>query len=172
MGRPREAPFFVSDAAADMVAPMRILLIAVLCLLPAATSAAASAAPPKSEALSVLTAKGERRFTVEVVREEADRNRGLMFRKSLAADAGMLFDYDPPQEVSFWMKNTLIPLDIIFIGTDGRIIKIAARTTPLSLEPIPSGGVVRGVFEIKGGGAAKLGINVGDRVRHPIFPAE
>jgi hypothetical protein len=95
-----------------------------------------------------------------------------MFRKSLAEDAGMLFDYDPPQEVSFWMKNTLIPLDIIFIGTDGRIIKIAARTTPLSLDPIPSGGTVRGVFEIRGGGAAKLGIEVGDRVRHSIFPAE
>lgn len=154
-----------------MVAPMRILLIAVLCLLPAATSAAASAAPPKSEALSVLTAKGERRFTVEVVREEAERNRGLMFRKSLAADAGMLFDYDPPQEVSFWMKNTLIPLDLLFLDERGGIIRIAAEATPLSEAPIPSGAPVLGVLEIMGGRAAEAGIAVGDRVLHPSFRA-
>jgi uncharacterized membrane protein (UPF0127 family) len=83
----------------------------------------------------------------------------------------MLFDYDPPQEVAFWMKNTYIPLDIIFIDATGRIIRIAENTTPLSLEPIPSGGVARGVLEIKGGQSAKLGIKAGDRVRHALFDA-
>lgn len=81
----------------------------------------------------------------------------------------MLFDYDPPQQIAFWMKNTYIPLDIIFVGADGKIITIAAKTTPLSLEQIPSGGAARGVLEIAGGVSATLGIKVGDRVRHRLF---
>jgi uncharacterized membrane protein (UPF0127 family) len=121
--------------------------------------------------VTIETAKTERVFQVEIVREERDRNRGLMFRQSLPDNGGMLFDYDPPQEVAFWMKNTYIPLDIIFIDATGRIIRIAENTTPLSLEPIPSGGVARGVLEIKGGQSAKLGIKAGDRVRHALFDA-
>jgi len=124
---------------------------------------------PKLERVAIDTAKGERVFMVEVVRAEPERNRGLMFRHSLPDDGGMLFDYDPPQEIAFWMKNTFIPLDILFIDAGGRIITIAANTTPLSLERIPSSGAVRGVLEVKGGMAAKLGIKVGDRVRHPWF---
>ena len=147
---------------------MRVLLFLAMML----AAAPAFAAAAKTERLVVETAAGEHAFDVEVVREEKKRNRGLMYRKKLAADAGMLFDYDPPQEVAFWMKNTLIPLDIIFIGVDGRIITIAAMTTPLSLDPIPSDGVARGVLEIKGGRAEKLGIKVGDRVRHALFPAK
>jgi uncharacterized protein len=123
----------------------------------------------KTERLVVETALGDRPFDVEVVREESARNRGLMFRHSMPAGAGMLFDYDPPQEIAFWMKNTYIPLDIIFIGADGRIIAIAAKTTPLSLERIPSGGAARAVLEINGGLSAKRGIEVGDRVRHTLF---
>ncbi len=129
-------------------------------------------AAAKTEKLVVETAAGERVFNVEVVREEKDRNRGLMYRKKLGDHAGMLFDYDPPQDVAFWMKNTYIPLDIIFIDAQGRIITIAAETEPLSLDRIPSNGVARGVLEIKGGLAAKRGIKVGDKVRHTIFPAQ
>src|SRR5262245_22461982 len=140
---------------------MRVLLYLAIML-----AAAPAFAATKTERLVVETAAGERAFDVEVVREEKERNLGLMYRKKLAADAGMLFDYDPPQEVAFWMKNTYIPLDIIFIGADGRIITIAANTTPLSLDRIPSNGVARGVLEIKGGLAEKLGIKLGDRVRH------
>ncbi len=121
------------------------------------------------ERLSIESARGEQVFQVEVVKEERDRNRGLMFRRHMATDHGMLFDYDPPQEISFWMKNTYIPLDIIFVGTDGRIITIAANTKPLDQTPLPSNGVIRGVLEINGGLSAKLGIKVGDRVRHRLF---
>ena len=147
---------------------MRFLIFALL----AVTSAPAVLSPgetQKTEPLVIETAKGQRSFDVEVVREESARNRGLMFRHAMPADHGMLFDYDPPQNIAFWMKNTYIPLDIIFIGADGRIITIAQNTTPLSLERIPSGGSARGVLEINGGVSAKLGIAVGDRVRHRLF---
>jgi uncharacterized membrane protein (UPF0127 family) len=146
---------------------MRVLfLLAALVFL----VAPAQAAEGKTEKLVIVTAAGERAFDVEVVREEKDRNQGLMYRKRLAHNAGMLFDYDPPQDVAFWMKNTYISLDIIFIDADGKIITIAAKTKPLSLDRIPSHGVTRGVLEIKGGQAAKLGIKVGDRVKHALFP--
>lgn len=125
----------------------------------------------KLDRLSIDSANGERTFMVEVVREEKDRNRGLMFRQSLAEDRGMLFDYDPPQAIDFWMKNTYISLDIIFVDAAGRIITIAQNTTPLSLDHIPSGGPARGVLEIKGGLSAKLGIRAGDRVHHALFDA-
>ena len=123
----------------------------------------------KEEPLTIESTKGEQVFSVEVVRKEKDRNRGLMFRQAMGADRGMLFDYDPPQSISFWMKNTFIPLDIIFIAADGRILNIAEKTTPLSLERLPSAGAVRGVLEINGGLSAKLGIKAGDKVRHAIF---
>lgn len=126
-------------------------------------------AAQKAEQVTIETAKGERTFTVEVVREEKDRNRGLMFRQEMAESAGMLFDYDPPQQISFWMKNTFIPLDIIFIGADGRILNIAEKTTPLSLERLPAAGKARGVLEINGGLSEKLGIKPGDKVRHTLF---
>lgn len=146
---------------------MRVLLYLAIVFAVAPAFAAA-----KTERLVVETSAGVRVFDVEVVREEKERNRGLMYRKKLADTGGMLFDYDPPQDVAFWMKNTYIPLDIIFIDASGRIITIAAETTPLSLDRIPSNGLARGVLEIKGGLAAKRGIKVGDRVRHAIFPAQ
>jgi hypothetical protein len=133
-----------------------------------ALPAMAGKAPP-TQVLKVETAKGTKTFHVEVVREEKDRNRGLMYRRTMGADHGMLFDYDPPVDIAFWMKNTYIPLDIIFIDAEGRIIRIAENTTPLSLDHIPSGGPARGVLEINGGLSAKLGIGPGDRVHHALF---
>ena len=147
---------------------MRILFLFAAMVFATAPAMAAT----KTERLVIETAKGEQVFKVEVVREEKERNRGLMYRKHLADNRGMLFDYDPAQDVAFWMKNTYIPLDIIFIGADGKIITIAANTTPLSLDRIPSNGVARGVLEINGGFAEKLGIKVGDRVRHAVFEAK
>jgi hypothetical protein len=149
-------------------------LILILSLIFAAAPAAPAPALPvvALELLTIDTANGEQEFSVEIVREEKDRNRGLMYRRKMARDRGMLFDYDPPQPVSFWMKNTYIALDIIFIGGDGRIITIAENTTPLSLAPIPSGGAARGVLEINGGLSKKLGIKVGDRVRHALFDGQ
>lgn len=140
------------------------LLSLIFAAAPTTASPTADTQPLKIEATT-----GDREFAVEVVREEKERNRGLMFRRHMADDRGMLFDYNPPQAVSFWMKNTYIPLDIIFIDARGRIITIAENTKPLSLETIPSGGVARGVLEINGGLAKKLGIKVGDRVRHALF---
>ena len=115
--------------------------------------------------LTVHSRGGTHRFTVEVARTAEQQARGLMYRQALAGDRGMLFPYDPPRPASFWMKNTLIPLDIIFIGADGRITNIAADTVPLSLDPVTSLGVpASAVLELPGGRAAELGIQAGDRV--------
>jgi len=133
------------------------------------SSVAFSAKAPETQTLSIDAGKGTKTFHVEVVREEKDRNRGLMYRRHMAADHGMLFDYDPPVDIAFWMKNTYIPLDIIFVGADGRIIRIEENATPLSLAHIPSGGPARGVLEINGGLSAKLGIGPGNLVHHALF---
>lgn len=98
-------------------------------------------------------------FNVEVARTDAEQDRGLMFRTSLPADGGMLFPFAKPRIGSFWMKNTLIPLDMIFIRADGSIDRIAENTIPESLEPVVSGGEVSAVLELAGGTAARLGID-------------
>ena len=114
--------------------------------------------------LTVQSHNGTHRFTVEVARSPEQQAMGLMHRQSLAPDRGMLFPYEPPQNASFWMKNTLIPLDIIFIRDDGTVALVAANTVPLSLDPIASLEPVAAVLEIAGGRAAELGIEVGDKV--------
>lgn len=114
--------------------------------------------------LTIRSASGEHRFTVEVAATAQEQNDGLMYRRSLAPDRGMIFPYDPPQSVAFWMKNTLIPLDMIFIRKDGTIARIVANTVPLSLEPVPGGEPVAAVLELAGGRAAELAIREGDRV--------
>lgn len=117
-----------------------------------------------------IVAGGQRyAFKIEMAVTPAQRSRGLMNRSELAPDAGMLFDYGEPRYVSFWMKDTLIPLDMIFIKNDGRIARIAKRTVPLSLAAVPSGEPVRAVLEVIGGTADRLGIGPGDTVIHPIF---
>lgn len=123
-----------------------------------------SAAGLEQLPLTIRTATGIHRFAVEVARTPEEQATGLMHRQSLAPDRGMLFPYDPPQPASFWMKNTLIPLDIIFIRADRTIARIAANTVPLSLDPVPSLEPVVAVLEIAGGRAAELGIREGDRV--------
>jgi uncharacterized protein len=115
--------------------------------------------------LTIRSASGEHRFTVEVAATAEQQTRGLMFRRTVGPNRGMIFPYDPPLEVAFWMKNTLIPLDMIFIRADGRIARIAANTTPESLDPVPSGEPISAVLEIRGGRAAELGIREGDIVR-------
>ena len=122
------------------------------------------------EPLEIVTHDGRTlKFQVEFVDTDETRERGLMFRKSLAPDAGMLFDFITEQPVAFWMKNTLIPLDIIFIGKDGRIVNIARQAKPMDETPLPSDGAIRGVLEIKGGRAAELDIEPDDLVKHRIF---
>lgn len=119
--------------------------------------------------LEIVSKSGVHVFSVEVVSNDADRAKGLMFRKELPEGRGMLFDFQRDQEIAMWMRNTYIPLDMIFIAGDGRIRRIAENTEPMSERIIPSGGPVRGVLEVIGGTARRLGIAPGDRVAHPIF---
>ena len=119
--------------------------------------------------LSIDTAAGTLQFKVELAVTPAQRQRGLMFRQELAADAGMLFDFGRPSPVSMWMRNTYIPLDMLFIAEDGRIVKIVERTIPLSLTTISSDRPVRAVLELKGGTVSRLGISTGDRARYEVF---
>ena len=119
--------------------------------------------------LEIASKTGVHVFSVEVVDNDADRAKGLMYRKELPEGKGMLFDFKTEQEASFWMENTYIPLDMIFIRGNGTILRIAENTEPLSTRLIPSGGRVRGVLEVIAGTARKLGIAPGDRVAHPIF---
>ena len=147
---------------------LRRLLLGVIMLL-AALPAAALETFGRST-LTIETAAGGRyRFDVELAETPAQQAQGLMFREKMAADAGMLFVYDRPQPASFWMKNTLIPLDMIFIGADGRVVNIHERAVPHSLDAIPSAGPVKAILEINGGMSSRLGIRPGDRVVHPVF---
>ena len=123
------------------------------------------------QTLEIASKTGVHIFSVEVVDNDADRAKGLMYRKELPEGRGMLFDFHRDQEVSFWMQNTYIPLDMIFIRGDGQILRIEENTVPLSTRMIPSRGAVRAVLEVIGGTSRKLGIAPGDRVASPIFRA-
>jgi uncharacterized membrane protein (UPF0127 family) len=121
------------------------------------------------QSLEIVTKSGVQVFSVEIATTEQEKETGLMYRKELADGKGMLFDFSPEQEVSMWMKNTYIPLDMIFIRSDGRILRIAENTEPLSTKIIPSQGLAKGVLEVIAGTARKYGIAPGDRVGHPLF---
>ena len=150
-------------------------LLAALLLIAAAGCAGAATSDPRNpqgptEALDVVSHDGKvHHFKVEVVDNDQSRELGLMFRTSLAPDAGMLFDFKTPQEVAFWMKNTFIPLDIVFIDAHGHILNIARQAKPMDEANLPSDGPTLGVLEIAGGRAAQLDIEPGDLVRHRIF---
>ncbi|HYE44980.1 MAG TPA: DUF192 domain-containing protein [Caulobacter sp.] len=145
--------------------------VAAPALLACKASPAAEVEKPISplETLTIRTANGEVKFQVEIADDEAERTRGLMDRKALAPDRGMLFDFVDEAPRAFWMKNTYIPLDILYIAEDGTVVSIAAMTTPLSEQSIPSNGPASGVLEIPGGRAGELGIQPGDKVNHRIF---
>jgi uncharacterized membrane protein (UPF0127 family) len=127
--------------------------------------------PAGKQTLEIASKSGVHVFAVEIAENDAERAKGLMYRKELPEGQGMLFDFHREQEVSFWMQNTYIPLDMVFIRADGRILRIAENTEPLSTKLIPSGGPVRAVLEVIGGTTRKLGIAPGDRVASPIFKA-
>jgi uncharacterized membrane protein (UPF0127 family) len=152
---------FLSSAATGLGRLAAALALVVLFAAPLAAA--------DQNTLEIVTRNGVHVFTVEIAVNDADRQKGLMFRKELPEGRGMLFDFQRDQDVSMWMRNTLIPLDMLFINADGRIRRIAENTEPLSERTIPSGGPVRGVLEVIGGTARKLGIAPGDRVAHPIF---
>jgi uncharacterized membrane protein (UPF0127 family) len=133
--------------------------------------AAGPVRPAELQTLEIASKNGVHAFSVEMAVTEPERAKGLMFRKELPEGRGMLFDFQREQEVGFWMQNTYIPLDMIFIRGDGRILRIAANTEPLSTRIIPSNGPVRAVLEVIGGTSRKFGIAPGDRVASPIFKA-
>ena len=144
---------------------------AVLTLAAGLSAAAAQGAPaaPATDDLSIDTASGGHHFTVEVMRTRDQLERGLMFRRQMPADRGMLFDFGSPQPVSMWMKNTYLPLDMVFIAADGRVVSVKQNAEPMSEAIIPSGGDVLGVLEVNAGTAAKIGVKPGDRVMDPMF---
>ncbi len=131
--------------------------------------ASGSAAKMRKETLTLVTGAGERSMSVEVADTIEEKSMGLMFRTSLADNAGMLFPYSPPQELTMWMKNTYIPLDMVFIKADGTVHRIEVRTEPLSERVVASQGDVTAVLELAGGAAERLGLTAGDRVVHPHF---
>ena len=141
---------------------------AALCALALALLAPEIRAADDSR-LVLVTRTGRHDFTVEVARTEAQRAKGLMFRRSLPPDAGMLFDFPGERYVSMWMKNTYIPLDMVFFRADGTVVSVARDTTPFSEEPIPSGGPAKAVLELNAGTAARIGLAPGDKALHPLF---
>jgi uncharacterized membrane protein (UPF0127 family) len=150
------------------------LALALAACSPIAADAARQQSPAEArrhpvsglEVIPLTVNSGSRRhaFRVEVARSDAEWQNGLMFRTAMGANEGMIFVGRAPQSASFWMKNTVIPLDIVYIGPDSRIESIAANAVPYSLAPIPSKGVVTAVLELNGGRAAQLGLKPGDKV--------
>jgi uncharacterized protein len=137
-------------------------LILLLAILP-------NSAQSGSEKLTISTQTGVFPFSVEVMRSEPEREKGLMFRRYLPADRGMLFDFKVEAPVMMWMKNTYLPLDMIFITRNGVVKTVVENAEPMSEQIIPSGGNVFAVLEVNAGTAAKIGVKAGDRVAHPIF---
>lgn len=140
--------------------PLALALLAVL-------SPARAAAPV--EPLTIVSGSGPHVLTVEVMRTDEERERGLMFRRSLPPDRGMLFDFGTVAPVMMWMKNTYIALDMVFIGSDGRVVSTAVHAEPMSERIIPSGGAVLAVLEVNAGTVARLGVRPGDKVENAMF---
>jgi uncharacterized protein len=141
----------------------RQLVMALLFAAPACAATGPQSGLP-TETITIDTRTGAHPFTVEVAADDQSRETGLMFRTSMPPDAGMLFDFHQPQDVAFWMENTIIPLDMLFVRADGTIARIAANAVPYSRAQIPSGEAVKLVIEINGGRAAALGIGAGMKV--------
>jgi uncharacterized protein len=144
----------------------RSALLAVKLALALVLMTAAAACSADNRAV-LHTAKGEFAFNIEIADDDAERAKGLMFRDHLAPDAGMLFDYHKEQLAAFWMQNTLIPLDMIFISADGIVRTIHVNARPLDTTSIPSEVPVQFVLEIAGGRSDEIGLKVGDRFEHP-----
>lgn len=148
------------DRFLGAVRPFAVLFAAFISLTPLAACSA-------DNRLVLHTASGDHAFDVEVVDSPATRAEGLMFRQSLAPDAGMLFDFKESRPVSFWMRNTYIPLDMIFIRADGTVANVHVNAIPHDPTGIPSDGPVQFVLEIPGGRSVEIGLEAGDTVDHP-----
>jgi uncharacterized protein len=162
---------FAPARAGGLIRPLirRLSIPAVVICALALALASARAPAADLNTLEIVSKTGVHVFSVELAVTDEDRARGLMFRRELRDGQGMLFDFGHDQEVAMWMKNTLIPLDMMFITAGGRILRIAENTEPMSTRIIPAGGPVRAVLEVIGGTAKRYGITAGDRVAHPWF---
>lgn len=151
---------------------LRSLALACLALTGAGAAAddsvSAFAGLPRSE-VQVVTASGTHRFKVWIAADDRSRERGLMFVRKLPPDEGMLFLLERSQYVAFWMKDTYLPLDLIFIRADGVIVNVAENARPLSLDPIPSAAPVKAVLELLAGTSARIGLGPGSRLLHAAF---
>lgn len=157
-----------------MMRGMKRILILLALLIPGFAQAQPGVDRPQpplaTETLVIVTRDGTRHsFRTEMAVQPQDQMIGMMFRTSMAPDDAMLFDWGAPRESSMWMRNTLIPLDMIFIAADGRIHRIHERAVPQSLATIDSRGPVRATLEVQGGTAERLNLRVGDRVLHRVF---
>lgn len=123
----------------------------------------------KLESVTIVTNSGRHVFMVEVMRKPDELARGLMFRRTMGKDRGMLFDFGEVRPVAMWMRNTYIPLDMVFIDPRGLVVNVAENTEPLSEETIPSAGPVLSVLEVNAGTARRIGLKRGDLVMHPLF---
>ncbi|MEJ1161422.1 DUF192 domain-containing protein [Prosthecomicrobium sp. N25] len=151
-----------------------LLFLAVLPLLaapglPGVGRSGAASAQAGLDRLELVTASGRHAFRIEIAADDEKRAEGLMFRTKLDPDYGMLFDFKREQPVYFWMKNTYVSLDMIFIRADGTIAHIAENTTPLSEATVPSQASVRFVLEVVAGTSKRLGLKAGDKVVHPLM---
>lgn len=156
-------------------------LVLALCVPACAAEPAADYPPPEQapgspppldwahSTLQVVTSTGNHPFNVEIADTEDKRERGLMYRTQMAADAGMLFIYPYERAVAFWMKNTVLPLDMVFIRADGTVFDVALGAVPYSLQPIPSGGPVLAILEVNAGVANQIGLRRGDKIVHAAF---
>jgi uncharacterized protein len=153
----------------DRVLRSCVVLFAALCFLALPYALVSRLSAAELQTLEIASKSGVHTFAVEMATTPEEQSRGLMYRKSLPEGQGMLFDFKREQPLTFWMKNTYVSLDMIFIRGDGRILHIAENTEPLSERMVPSGGSARAVLEVVAGTARKLGIAPGDRVAHPIF---
>ena len=157
-----------------MIRPMKRRFLLALAALPLAALAQPGVTNPQprlpTERLVIATRDNRRvEFNVEMALTPEQQMVGLMFRTALADNEGMIFDWGAPRESAMWMRNTLIPLDMVFIAADGRIHRVAERTVPLSLATVESRGPVRATLELAGGAAERLNLRVGDRVLHRLF---
>ena len=146
-----------------------LAVLAVVSLLSPLPGRVGSVAAAELQPLEIASKSGVHVFAVEMATTPEEQAKGLMFRRQLPEGQGMLFDFHREQPTSFWMKNTYVPLDMIFIRADGRILRIAENTEPMSTKIISSGGLAKGVLEVIAGTAQKYGIQPGDRVAHPLF---
>jgi uncharacterized protein len=146
-----------------------LFLFAVLPLIAITALPTIAQKAMRQDTLKIITSTGTHAFDIEIAETDEEKARGLMFRRSLAPNAGMLFPYAPAQEITMWMKNTYISLDMVFIRADGTVLRVAAGTEPFSEKVISSEGDALAVLEVIAGTAAKIGVKAGDKVEHKLF---